>query len=242
MHEFEALVGDPLIGLQVQIKGAQLALKKNVEAQTFETKARNEATLEYKANIGRLIQATKLVENAISVLSKYYAQLGKYSLVQVQLEGVVPPLSWDEKYRGQSEQSVSAIQQLESIVKRNSAEKASSDADEKKAQIAYEDSIAKLKKEHTTVSETLARLRKQLAEAEQVLLEKTEDKNGIVASREAIKAYHKKLKPRCDLITAEIDARTASRHAEVEALKKAVDLLKATPAYHAAEVVAPAFI
>merc|ERR1719301_243221 len=52
--------------------------------------------------------------------------------------------------------------------------------------------------------------------------------------KEAIEAYLEKIKPGCDFITTNFDTREEYRKIEKEALEKAVELLKASPAYKAA--------
>lgn len=124
---------------------------------------------------------------------------------------------------------------MEFILKSTKEEEAKAHSDEENAQKEYDDSMTKLTDEQGELQETLARLQKELAEAEQTLTEKTEDHKNTVADKEAIEAYLEKIKPGCDFITKEIETRTANRNTETEALEKATELLKATPAYQAAE-------
>merc|ERR1719482_1795215 len=95
--------------------------------------------------------------------------------------------------------------------------------------------MTKLKAEEAKAQETLARLQKELADAEKTLVEKTADKKNTVADKEAIEAYLLKIKPGCDFVTKEIEARTANRDTETEALNTATKLLKDTPVYKTAE-------
>merc|ERR1719445_971978 len=88
-----------------------------------------------------------------------------------------------------------------------------------------------LKKEEKELQENLAKLKVTLAEAEETLLGKQAEHKATVAEKEAIEAYLLKIKPGCDFITENIETRKANRKDEEEALKGAVKLLKASPAY-----------
>merc|ERR1719335_1764932 len=79
--------------------------------------------------------------------------------------------------------------------------------------------------------ESLAGLRKLLAETEKKLLEKKADLKATEEEKAAIEAYLLKIKPGCDFITSNIDDRSSNRQEETAALNKATELLKGTPAY-----------
>merc|ERR1719166_196198 len=99
------------------------------------------------------------------------------------------------------------------------------------AQHAFEDSMTSLKKEEKELQENLAKLKVELAEAEELLLSKQSEHKATVAEKEAIEAYLLKIKPGCDFITENIELRKANRKDEEEALKGAVKLLKESPSY-----------
>merc|ERR1719387_238153 len=73
--------------------------------------------------------------------------------------------------------------------------------------------MADLKKEEADLMKTLAELNATLAEK---------------------RAELEKMKPGCDFITENFEYREESRAAEEEALKKAIEILKGSPAYQAA--------
>merc|ERR1719261_533765 len=94
--------------------------------------------------------------------------------------------------------------------------------------------MTKLKKEQKDAEENLASLQEKLAQAEKDLLDAEEDHKATVADKEAIEAYLKKIKPGCDFITKNFDLREKNRATEEAALKKAIKLIKGTPAYKTA--------
>jgi len=232
IDDLEKLINGPETGLKFQIQETETSLTTNSEAQTFQTAERKEANVAYQTDIGHLVDSTKLLENAISVLSKYYAKIEQSSLVQ---EDPAPPATWEGNYKGQSEQGGGAIGMLEFILKSTKEEEATAHKDENDAQIEFEDSMTQLKDEEGSMQETLARLQKELAEAEQTLIEKTADEKNTQAAAKSLRGYLLEIKPGCDFITAEFDTREANRATESEALNKATELLKATPAYQSAE-------
>merc|ERR1719160_2428917 len=91
-----------------------------------------------------------------------------------------------------------------------------------------------LKSQMAELEKTLVTLKETLAEKEATLAEKEEDLKKTIAGKEAIEAYLEKIKPGCDFITTNFDTREEYRKIEKEALEKAVELLKASPAYKAA--------
>jgi len=242
IDDLTKLINGPETGLKDQIQATETSLTENVDAQTFQTGERKDENVAYQTDVGHLVQATKLLENAISVLSKYYSKIIKDeapampgSLVQTHREDPAPPETWEGDYKGQSKGGGGAIDMLESILAGTKEEESTAHKDENDAQIEYEDSMTKLTEEEAKAQETLARLQKELADAEKTLVEKTADKKNTVADKEAIETYLLKIKPGCDFITKEIEARTTNRETETEALETATKLLKETPAYQAAE-------
>merc|ERR1719183_3060719 len=107
-------------------------------------------------------------------------------------------------------------------------------SDEEKSQHDYEDSMQKLKDEEAKAEKSLADLQETLAEKEKDLLDAKEDLKETTKDKEAIEAYLGKIKPGCDFITKNFKLRESNRATEEGALKKAVDLIKATPAYKTA--------
>merc|ERR1719379_3135136 len=84
------------------------------------------------------------------------------------------------------------------------------------------------------LQETLAELQEELAEKEKTLAETREDLAVTEKELKAIERYLLKIKPGCDYIEENYEIRTENRGKEKEALEKATELLKGTPAYKAA--------
>merc|ERR1719263_993949 len=94
--------------------------------------------------------------------------------------------------------------------------------------------MSELKKEQESLQNSLVELKATLAEKELLLKEAQADLAKTIEGKEAIEAYLEKIKPGCDFITENLEARDMARETETEALKKAVELIKGTPAYKAA--------
>merc|ERR1719408_719806 len=193
---------------------------------------RSESNLNYQTDIANIVEAEGLLEKAIKVLKAHYKYLDEKATSLVQ-EDPAPPSTWEEEedvargFRGQSEKGTQVIEMLEFILLESKKEEAMAHTDEEKAQHDYEDSMADLKKEEADLMKTLAEKR---AELEQ----KKEELEKEVAGKLATEAYLEKIKPGCDFIPENFDYREESRAAEEEALKKAIEILKGSPAYQAA--------
>merc|ERR1719263_2045661 len=97
--------------------------------------------------------------------------------------------------------------------------------------MSYEESMTELKTEQANLEKLLAKTQEDLAETQKELLDTEEDLKKTIADKEAIEAYLAKIKPGCDFITENFDLREKNRGIETEALKKAIRLIKGTPAY-----------
>merc|ERR1719331_3727120 len=91
-----------------------------------------------------------------------------------------------------------------------------------------------LKKDEAKAEKNLANLQETLAEKEKDLLAAQKDLKDTTADKESIEAYLKKIKPGCDFITENFEQREKNRETESNALKKAIKLIKDTPAYKSA--------
>merc|ERR1719236_76075 len=154
-------------------------------------------------------------------------------------EEPAPPETWEDEggqggYAGQRDAGGEVIGMLEFIAKETKKEETEAHSDEEGAQHDYEDSMAELKSEQAKLSETLASLQDELAETEKTLGETREDLAVTEKELKAVEKYLLKIKPGCDYIEENFDARTEARGKEKEALEKAIELLKGTPAYKSA--------
>jgi len=229
----------PKTGLKKQIEETELSLVQNKESQTKETAARTEENVSYQKDIKNLVEAQGVLKKATKVLNAYYDDLEKKlaageALVQ---EDPKAPEAWkgDGSYEGQSSKGKDVIEMLTFILTEAEKEEADAHKDEEKAQADYEDSMTQLKKEEAEAEKSLADLQETLATKEQELLTAKEDLKATTEDKVAIEDYLEKIKPGCDFITTNFDLREKNRKTETEALKKAIGLIKGTPAYKAAE-------
>merc|ERR1719409_2706318 len=94
--------------------------------------------------------------------------------------------------------------------------------------------MTKLKNSQTADEKSLASLQDDLAQAEKDLLSKQEDLKSTTEDKEAAEDYLVKIKPGCDFITENFSLREKNRGIEEAALRKAIGLIKGTPAYKTA--------
>jgi hypothetical protein len=228
-------IEDPETGLKAQIKDTEESLLQNKESQTKETSVRLEENLAYQKDVKNLVQAESIIKKATKVLKAYYDDLeAKLEAGEAFLqEDPKPPEAWkgDGAYEGQSKQGGDIISMLEFIYEETVKEETDAHQEEEKAQHAYEDSMTQLKKEEAEAEKSLADLQEDLAETEQKLLTAEEDLKATTEDKEAIEAYLLKIKPGCDFITENFKLREKNRATESKALKKAIKLIKGTPAY-----------
>merc|ERR1719359_1062160 len=232
IQALDILINDPETGLLAQIKNTEEALTANHENQVSETATRSEENLNYQTDIANIVEAEGLLEKAIKILKAHYKYLDEKETSLAQ-EDPAPPSTWEDEegvargFRGQSEKGTQVIEMLEFILLESKKEEAMAHKDEEEAQHAFEDSMADLMK-------ALAELNATLAEKRAELEQKKEELEKEVAGKIATEEYLEKIKPGCDFITENFDYREESRAAEEEALKKAIEILKGSPAYQAA--------
>lgn len=236
IDKLDETINDPKTGLKVQIPEKEAALVQNAESQKEETEDRKKENAAYKADVLNLVEAEDLLDKAIKVLKKYYETLAarKKSLMQQQ-EDPTPPETFSESYKGQSSSGNEAISMLEFILSETKKEHQTADDDEAKALKEYEESMAELKKQEAEMQEALVTLKETLAEKEKELEEKQVDLKDTTHAKESIEKYLLEIKPGCDFIQDNFDLREANRKTELDALEKAVTLIKGTPAYKDAE-------
>merc|ERR1719197_697076 len=239
IEELVDRIDNPETGLKAMIKQTEEDLKKNHDDQVAETASRAEENKAYQTNIKNIVVAEGLLHKAIKVLKAYYDQFEKEEEKELLQEDPAPPETWEDEegqggYAGQRDAGGEVIGMLEFIAKETNKEEKEAHSDEEEAQHAYEDSMAELKSEQAKLSETLAGLQDELADAEKTLFETREDLAVTEKELKAVEKYLLKIKPGCDYIEENFDMRTENRGKEKEALEKAIELLKGTPAYKAA--------
>merc|ERR1712137_1501780 len=102
------------------------------------------------------------------------------------------------------------------------------------SQADYESLMTGLKEEETRLKDSLANLRATLAQKEKELADAKKLLEETEAEKAAILAYLESIKAGCDFMEENFDHREERRASETDALNKATELLKGTPAYQAA--------
>lgn len=225
-------------GFKAVIKQEQENLKINLESQSSETKDRAQENMLYQQSIKNCVGAQDLLAKAIKVLDEYYSQFNKPEEF-LQREDPAPPETWEGEeeqggYAGQRDAGSDVIEMLKFIASETNKEETDAHKAEEEAQHEFEDSMKELKDDQAKLIKSIADLEVDLADAEKTLGEKKVDLEETQARLKTVEEYLLKIKPGCDFITTNMDARTENRKKEKEGLEKAVGLIKETPAYKAA--------
>jgi len=230
-------INNPRDGLLKLIDDEEIALEDNIAAQTTETKERTEDNLAYQKDIKTLVSAEGILKKAIKVLTTYYESMDKQvadgvgGFIQTRKEDPAPPPDSTGSYDGQSAGGNKAIDMLEFILKETIQEEMDAHSAEEDAQHDYEDSMTKAKALQEKQESTIVTLKETLAEKEQELADAEKEKKAEEEILADTKAYLKKIKPGCDFIEDNYDLREKNRGIESAALKKAIGLIKGTPAF-----------
>merc|ERR1719163_1405284 len=152
-------------------------------------------------------------------------------LRQGKKEDPAPPT--DEFKGGQEDKGHDALNMLEFILKETKAEEKTAHENEEKAQADYEDFMTEAKAQQNELLETIAGLESTLAEKEKERVLKNELKAADEKERKAAEDYLASIKPGCDFMDQNIDARKDSRRAEKSALTDSLKLMTGTPEYQA---------
>jgi len=233
INTLDDAINNPETGLIVMIADTEKSIQENHDNQAEQTASRAEENRAYQTNIKNIVVAEELLAKAIDVLKAYYSQFDKEEeekFLQEEQEPN-PNETWEGDYKGQSEQGGKVIETLEFIKKETKAEENDAHKVENEAQHAFEDEMAELKDEQKSLEETLAKYQLELAEKQKELAEKKQELKEAEAKLKAIEKYLLKIKPGCDYIAENYDTRKKNRNLEKDALKKAIGLIKGTPAY-----------
>jgi len=215
------------------IKENEAELKANHESQVTQTAARQEENKAYQISIKNTVAAQELLKKAIEVLKEYYSQFNEPDFLQGVDDPV--PTTWDDVESGvQKDAGSDVIQILEFIAGETKKEENESHSDEEEAQHKFEDSMKELKDAQANLQEIIADNQVQLAAAEKALGENKAELEKTEAELKGLEEYLLKIKPGCDYIETNHADREAGRKKEKEALEKATELIKGTPAYKAA--------
>jgi hypothetical protein len=240
--DLDTQINDPSTGLKAQISEKETSLLENSQAQAEETKIRRSENALYQEDIGNLVAATDLLKQAISVLEKFYAAAARASsaeLLQAEKRGREDPegpATWDGPIQP-SESGKEVIEMLTFVLTETQKEETAAHEAEDTAQGLYEESMGTLKQEASDLADALAQLKELLASTEISLAQARVDLEKTEKAKLAIERYLEQIKPGCDFIIDNYDARETARSEETAALEQAVSLLKASPGFAAAEAV-----
>merc|ERR1719265_3102562 len=147
-----------------------------------------------------------------------YVKVYDSALVQKsKKEDPAPPA--DEFSDTGKESGHEALNMLSFILKETKAEEKTAHETEEKAQADYEDTMTDLKNSEDEYLETIATTEQTLAEKEKDRTERRMNLDATVKDKKAIEKYLLSIKPGCDFMDENIDARKESRRAEKSALE-----------------------
>merc|ERR1719262_1383633 len=182
-----------------------------------------------------------ILKNGIADEAEWYDTAGSLyvkvydsALVQksTKKEDPAPP-SDDFAETGESKGN-EALDMLAFILKETKAEEKTAHETEEKAQADYEDTMTDLKNSEDEYLETIATTEQTLAEKEKDRTERRMNLDATVKDKKAIEKYLLSIKPGCDFMDENIDARKESRRAEKSALENSRKLMEDTPEYQTA--------
>merc|ERR1719281_370453 len=223
-------------GLKKQLADENAKLTQNRKDQADEIETRGLENAAYQTNIVDLTNAQKTMDMALKVLKKFYdsvALVQTKAKVQIKAHRKEDPAPPEAEF-GEQETGTGALDMLSFILKETKTEEKEVQKDEEDAQTAFDDTMADLKTQEQTCLETIADLTENIASTEKTLKETQIDLVKTTKGKMAIEAYLLKIKPGCDFITENTDARKDGRSKETSALNSAKDKLKGTPAYKSA--------
>jgi len=139
---------------------------------------------------------------------------------------------------GQGESGNQAIEMLKFIESASKDEESDVIDAEKTAQGKFEGEMQALTAAEEELKEAISSYELDLANTEKQHEQAVEDLATTTKDRDAIIAYLKSIEPGCTFIQTNYETRKQNREAEIEAMKKAIELLEGTPAFQAATAAA----
>lgn len=236
----------PTSGFLAIIAKQEKQLADNVIEQSNAVVERKGENRNYVKNIQNLMLAQGMLKKALDTLQDYYAEVKAHdlnSLVQTDEPAAWNAASISDKtsasdpdytlsaYDGQSKSGTAVIEKLSEISTDAQREEAEAHQGEATAQDTFEDTMARLTTQQNDLFEALAENRKDLAGAMQNLKNHRSEEAAAQKQRATIEEYVRQIKPACDFITSNFDAREASRGLEEKSLTKARSLITSSPAY-----------
>jgi len=145
------------------------------------------------------------------------------------------PDSGPELNSGQGESGNQAVEMLKFILGETKKEKEAAIETEAEAQGDFESSMQALTAAEEDLKKNIEQYKLALATTEKQLEEAKEDLATTTKEHAAIVRYLAEIEPGCTFIQTNYETRKSNREAEKTALEGAIDLLKNTPVFQAAE-------
>lgn len=209
-------------------------LSENQVQQKQQTDLRKSETAEYEKNVADLVSTEKLIGQGMQVLKKFYDSVAPKSGSFIQIKEhrqLQAPDTKDGPYSGQSDAGKTVIGLLEDIKAKTKEEEDAAHKAEKDAQVSYENSLKALVAEEKSLTDGISKNNGEIAQAKLDSDSKKSELSATNKEKQSLSDYLASIKSGCDFISANFDAREASRAAESKALKDASNLIKATPAF-----------
>merc|ERR1719399_1258071 len=140
---------------------------------------------------------------------------------------------YEEEFKGQRDAGVLGL--IEQIRDDTAKEEEEAHTAEEESVKVYEETMKDLTEEQATLEDTIESLEASIAQAEKDLALANQDLKKTTSALEKVVAYLAQIKPGCDFIDENLEHRKKARSAEKGALENAIELLKGTPAFKAAE-------
>merc|ERR1719468_19977 len=216
-------------GLKADVKELQEELAALAKEQAEMDSIRAEQNTDYLAAKQDLSVALAGVQKALGVLREYY---GGAALVQDDkfgdfMQQPAPPVK-HSKSGGAGQSIIDILEVCESDFSKDFAkeEAAESDASAEYDKTTQENKITKVTKEQDVKYKT-----QEFKSLDKEITELTSDKGTATAELSAVMEYYGKIKDRCIAKPETYEERTARRTAEINGLKKALQILESETAF-----------
>jgi hypothetical protein len=251
VHDAETAIMDAKESIQTlteEISSTQAAIVENDKFVEEATAQRQEENAAYKTLMTENTAALELIKMAKNRMNKFYnpslyvappkRELSREDRIAVNMGGTAPPtpapggiagtgimafIQVHDQKKGEEANGVIAMMDL--LLKDLEGQMTVAETDEKNAQEDYTKAIFDAKEKRTADSKLLAEKVSAKAEADAALEKHTEDKTGFSKELLANGEYIASLHADCDWLLEHFDQRKEARNDEIDAMKKAKDVL-----------------
>jgi len=232
ISDLRATIENAASGLQKVLDEAKHSLEENQQDQKDQTTSRAKENKDYQQNIANLQVAIQLLDKSTKILTKYYDKIAKSAMIQQHSKS--EPES-DGEFSGQSGSGNEVITLLQNIMTTTKKEEEDAHSAENLAQQSFEDTMTIDVTAEENLKATITKTTKSIADTNLLL----DEKKGMLASTkeelESVTKYLAEINKGCVSIADNYAAREEQRVGESKSLVNAIELIKATPAYKAAE-------